>query len=130
MEALMFAFATGGLLGLGLMLHILKMGAKRIFGYDLIFDLSLSFFLMIMFHGTQGGMILAILGGLFISVFLRVGRWIVGYQVLGMAQKKYTIKLLGPIKATGFAPVLAWKEYPSIFSKDRTPYWVNPEYNH
>lgn len=128
MEALMMAFATGGLLGLGIMLHILKMGAKRIFGYDLYFDLLLSFFLMVMFHGTQGGMILAILGGLFISVFLRCGRWFVGYQRIGMAQKEYKAKLFGKLTATTHLPTLAWKEYPPLFAKNRQPYWVNPEY--
>lgn len=128
MDALVFAFVTGSLLGLGLMLHILKMGAKRIFGYDLYFDLLLSFFLMVMFHGTQGGMILAILGGLFISIFLRLGRWTVGYQRIGLAQKEHKVKLFGKLTASTHLPTLAWKEYPPLFAKDRKPWWVNPEY--
>lgn len=128
MEALIFTFVGGGLLGLGLLLHILKMGPKRIFGYDLYFDISLSFFLMIMFHGTQGGMMIAMIAGIAISVLLRLGRWIFGYQRLAIVQKPYKVKLIGKLHATASVPALAWKEYPPRFAKDRRPYWINPEY--
>lgn len=130
METFMGLFLVGGLLGLAIVLHILKMGAKRIFGYDLYFDLALSFFLMVMFHGTQAGMVYAIFGGLIISVFLRVGRWVFGYQRLALIQIPIKIKIFGKLYAeAGSLPRLAWKEYPSLSAKKYTgPRWVNPDY--
>lgn len=102
--ALLFA---GGLCGLAIMLHILKMGMKRIAGYDIYLDLALSFLLMILFHGTQGGMMVALVGGLVISVWLRLMRWVNGYQKLGWYKVPY--KLAPFLKVN--LPRVVWYNY-------------------
>ena len=110
-------FIGGILVGLSLLLHSFKMGIKRVLGYDLILDLFLSVTLMIAFHGTQGGMMLALIGGLFISIVLRVMRWFMGYEKLGWVMEK--IKF-APFFAPPI-PVIRWKKYPPLvqFNKHR-----------
>jgi hypothetical protein len=105
----------GLLVGLAFMLHIFKLGLKRIAGYDIQLDLFLSFMLMFLFHGSQGGMAVAIIGGLVISVTLRMLRWTIGYQKMGLYKKPYQyLPFLKPIEI----PQMVWYDYPSVF---RTP---------
>lgn len=99
---------AGALCGLAVMLHALKMGVKRIAGYDIYIDLFLSFLLMVLFHGTQGGMMVALIGGLVISVWLRLMRWVNGYQKLGWYKVPY--KLAPFLKVN--LPRMVWYDYP------------------
>lgn len=100
---------VGLLAGLAFMLHFFKLGLKRVAGYDIQLDLFLSFALMALFHGSQGGMVVAIIGGLVISVTLRLMRWTLGYQKLGkyMVPYKY-LPFLKPV----MIPRLVWFDYP------------------
>jgi hypothetical protein len=107
-EALAVLFITGALMGVGILLHFWKMGIKRVLGYDLIFDLFLSILLAIVFHGTQGGMMLAIIAGIVISIVLRLLRWFIGYEKLGIVYEK--VKYAPFFSAP--TPFLRWKKYP------------------
>lgn len=101
---------AGALCGLSVFFHVLKMGVKRIAGYDIYVDLTLSFLLMILFHGTQGGMMVALIGGLIISVMLRTMRWTLGYQKLGWYKVPY--KLAPFLKVN--LPRMVWWSYPPL----------------
>jgi hypothetical protein len=101
---------VGLLCGLGLFFHALKIGVKRLAGYDIYVDLTLSFLLMILFHGTQAGMVVALIGGLFISITLRVMRWTMGYQKLGWYKVPY--KLAPFLKVN--LPRMVWWYYPPL----------------
>lgn len=115
-EALAVVFLMGTLMGLGFLLHFMKMGIKRVLGYDLLFDIFMSVVLIIVFHGTQGGMMLAIIAGIVISVALRVARWIVGYEQIGWVTKKVTFKVAIFSGSTNIM-VLGWKKYPPRFQR-------------
>lgn len=98
----------GFLVGLATMFHALKMGIKRIAGYDIFVDLSLSFLLMILFHGSTAGMFFAMMGGLFISVSLRMIRWFIGYEKIGIYQVPYKLMPFVKLKM----PRVVWFYYP------------------
>lgn len=115
-EALAVVFLMGTLMGLGFLLHFAKMGIKRVLGYDLIFDIFMSVVLIIVFHGTQGGMMLAIIAGIVISVALRVARWLIGYEQIGWVTKTvhYQVAIF---KGKAEVPCLGWKKYPPRFQR-------------
>lgn len=102
--------ALGLLVGFATLIHFFKMGIKRVAGYDLYIDLFLTWLLMMLFHGTQAGMVIAIIGGLMISVMLRVLRWGIGYQRLGVYKCKYKLAPFFTVNA----PRLVWYEYPPL----------------
>lgn len=102
---------AGLLVGLGLMSHALKLGVRRLAGYDIYVDVMLSFGLILMFHGTFSGMMIASIGGLIISGMLRLIRWTVGYQQLGFYKVPYKfIPFLKPVTL----PRLVWFDYPPL----------------
>lgn len=107
-EALAVIFIAGTLMGVGVLLHFWKMGIKRVLGYDIYFDIFLSIMLTIVFHGTQGGMMLAIIAGITISIVLRVTRWFIGYEQIGWVMVRMKLApMFSPL-----VPTLAWKSYP------------------
>lgn len=108
-EALAVIFIAGTLMGVGVLLHFWKMGIKRVLGYDLVFDLFLSIMLTVVFHGTQGGMMLAIIAGITISIVLRVTRWFIGYETIGIVYVR--VKFL-PMFSAPLVPTLGWKSHP------------------
>jgi len=102
--------ALGLLVGFGLLIHFLKMGIKRVAGYDLPIDLFLTWLLMMLFHGTQSGMVIAIIAGLMISIAIRIIRWTIGYQTLGVTWTPYKAAPFITIQL----PRIVWYEYPPL----------------
>lgn len=111
MDGLGMILFAGLLVGLGLMSHALKLGVRRLAGYDIYVDVSLSFGLVLMFHGTFSGMMIASIGGLIISGMLRLIRWTVGYQKLGWYKVPYK---LVPFFKPVTLPRLVWFDYPPL----------------
>lgn len=53
---------------------------RRMFGYSVVIDLSLTILLVALFHGTVSGAASATLSGLFLAIFLTVGRAVAGAE--------------------------------------------------
>ena len=111
-EALAVIFIAGTLMGVGVLLHFWKMGIKRVLGYDVYFDIFLSIMLTIVFHGTQGGMMLAIIAGITISIVLRVTRWFIGYEQLHWVIVKTRVKFAPMFSPLVPHPALKWITFP------------------
>ena len=54
----------------GLLFLVLKLGPKRIIGYDIPIDIAITALLMWSFAGTYSGMMAALIGGLIVSIVL------------------------------------------------------------
>jgi hypothetical protein len=111
-EGFAVLFLTGALMGAGILLHFWKMGIKRVLGYDIYFDIFLSILLGIVFHGTQGGMMLAIVAGIMISVVLRITRWFIGYEQLHWVIVKTRVKFAPMFSPLVPHPALRWVQFP------------------
>lgn len=103
----------GGIMtGLSVLTLFMKLGVRKILGYDAILDIMLAVLLMIFFHGTASGMLVALMGGLFISIVMRIMRWTIGYQQLQWVTE---IHQFAPFKfklTTVPVPKLRWVYYP------------------
>lgn len=67
-------------IAVGFFIVMFKMGLRRVLGYDLFVDVSLTVLLMMMFSGSFSGMVVALMSGLVISVVLLVLRKFIGYE--------------------------------------------------
>ncbi len=60
------------------------LGFRRVAGYAFIVDIGCFVLCVYMFQGTYAGMMTGIIAGLVISVFLKLIRWSIGYQVVAL----------------------------------------------
>ena len=60
----------GLLSGLGILFMLMKLDFWKVLGFDLYVDIAATALLMILYAGTLGGMVAAMVGGLQISVVL------------------------------------------------------------
>ena len=51
-------------------------GLRVVLKYAAVVDIVFTLALMFMFAGTLGGMLVAVMGGLFLSVFLTAAKWV------------------------------------------------------
>ena len=69
------ALILGCVSALALLLTLSRaLGFNRILKYNIAVDIGTTTLLMIIFHGTLGGMLTAIFGGLVIAVFLTIAK--------------------------------------------------------
>lgn len=109
---------VGGILtGFSVLFMTMKLGIRKIIGYDAILDIILAVILMIFFHGTAAGMLVALMAGLVISLMMRLVRWFYGYERLEMRMVAVTHQYM-PFKfakVTMNVPKLIWVYYPPKF---------------
>lgn len=65
---------------LALFVLMLKIGLKKVLGYDVYVDIFCTLFLMFIFQSTVTGMIAAVIGGLFLSILLMFCKFLIGYS--------------------------------------------------
>lgn len=92
---------------IGLLVVMFKLGTKKVLGYDVYFDISLTVLLMITLSGTFSGMVIALLAGLTISVVLLVLRKFIGLE-------RYE-----PIRLPNGRQKYIWVSYPGWFTRDQ-----------
>jgi len=61
---------AGVISALSILFLLFKFGIRRVISFDIPIDISTTVLLMFLFAGTFGGMMAAMVGGLFISVVL------------------------------------------------------------
>tara|TARA_B100000902_G_scaffold66465_1_gene72872 strand:- start:1744 stop:2040 length:297 start_codon:yes stop_codon:yes gene_type:complete len=61
---------AGALSAAGLLFLLFKFGIRRVINFDIPIDIGMTTLLMMLFAGTFGGMMAAMVGGLIISVTL------------------------------------------------------------
>ena len=62
---------TAGIIAaMGMLFLLFKFGVRKVITYDILFDVLITFFLMIVLADTFSGMMAALLGGLIVSVVL------------------------------------------------------------
>lgn len=71
---------VAALVALGFFIIMFKLGLKRVLGYDLYVDIALTAILMFLFAGSFSGMVVALIGGLIISIVLLVLRKLIGME--------------------------------------------------
>lgn len=64
---------------------------RRVFGYALFFDITITGILMVMFTGSYAGMMTAVIAGMMLSMFLRLGRWALGAERLTLKRRKQEV---------------------------------------
>ena len=64
---------------LGFLIVMYKMGIKKVLAYDLYVDVGLTILLMMIFSGSFSGMVVALIGGLALSIILLILRKFIGY---------------------------------------------------
>ena len=105
----------GGILtGFSVLFMTMKLGIRKIIGYDAVLDIVLAVILMIFFHGTAAGMLVALMAGLVISGIMRLVRLFYGYERLELRQIPTKIQI-APFKfATRIVniPRFVWVYYP------------------
>ena len=74
--------AAGAVSALAFYVVFLKVGIRRVCGYDVAVDIASTVLLMAMFAGTYTGMIAAVIGGLLLSVLLLATKRVLGYERL------------------------------------------------
>ena len=79
---------AGLLTAIGVIWILSRMNLKRIAGYALFWDVSLTAGLTFLFIGTYAGMVTGMLAGLIISVFLTGVRKTVGAERITLARKR------------------------------------------
>lgn len=65
---------------LALFVLMIKIGLKKVLGYDIYVDLICTFFLMYLFRDSVTGLIVAVMGGLALSVMLMFCKAMIGYS--------------------------------------------------
>lgn len=65
---------------LALFVLMLKIGLRKVLGYDVYVDIGCTLFLLYAFQGTATGMITATLAGLFLSIILYLFKLCIGYE--------------------------------------------------
>jgi membrane protein CcdC involved in cytochrome C biogenesis len=87
---------TAGLLSaLGLLFLIFKFGVRRAITYDIPLDIAATGLLMFLFAGTFGGMMVAMVGGLVVSITLFVmKKTMVREELMFVKTKKFPYRQL------------------------------------
>lgn len=70
----------GVLAALAFIIVMHKIGIKKFTGYSVHADILVSGVLTILFLGTLGGMLTAIIGGIFVSLYLVIAKFVFGTQ--------------------------------------------------
>jgi hypothetical protein len=80
---------TAGLISaLGLLFLLFKFGVRRVITFDILIDIGATALLMVLFAGTFGGMMAAMVGGLIISVVLYVLKQTMNREVIKIVRTK------------------------------------------
>ena len=95
----MTALLLPGLLsGIGILFLCMKVGMKKICGYDVAADIILTSILCFIFYGTYSGMMAGIIGGILVSISLWAYKNIWGYEKLVRVRGvKFEWKYFAPI---------------------------------
>jgi hypothetical protein len=94
---------VGMVSAVALLIMLMKLDFWKVLGFDLYVDIAATGLLMVLFAGTLGGMIAAMVGGLQISVVLLVVKKAFGYM------KPVRIK------REGYKFKCEWKTVPGLF---------------
>ncbi|HIG43922.1 MAG TPA: hypothetical protein EYQ14_25830 [Gammaproteobacteria bacterium] len=71
---------VGMIAAVALLIMLMKLDFWKVLGFDLYVDIAATGLLMVLFAGTLGGMIAAMVGGLQISIVLLVVKKVFGYM--------------------------------------------------
>ena len=63
------------------------MGFRRVFAYNWFWDVAITVALVYMFSGSYAGMMTGVIGGILVSLFLRVGRHLFGTEKLVLRRR-------------------------------------------
>lgn len=74
-------------------------GFKRVAGYAPLVDIAIFALCLWLFNGTFSGVMTGVMSGLIITIFLRLVRSTVGYEVLAVSRKDHQL-----------LPRVSWKE--------------------
>ncbi len=72
----------GVLSGIAILFLCVKVGMRKVCGYDVAADIILTTVLCFIFYGTYSGMMVGIVGGIIVSVSLLLYKNIYGYERL------------------------------------------------
>lgn len=79
----------GFLVALSLVALIFRIGARTVFGYGALADVSAMVLLALLFHGTFAGMTVAIIAGLFFSGAIWLIRRQLGYRTYDVRRRRW-----------------------------------------
>tara|TARA_R100000781_G_C4072438_1_gene124916 strand:+ start:330 stop:644 length:315 start_codon:yes stop_codon:yes gene_type:complete len=96
---------AGIIAALGLLFLVLKLGVKKVLGYDILIDIGITSLLMWSLAGTYSGMMAALIGGLIVSVILFAMRKTMPREELRLRFNKVNVY---KNKATISIPKLDW----------------------
>lgn len=88
---MIFYMTSGILLSWTLLIIMYRLNLKRFLGYPAIMDAGGTLLLGALLHGTLGGMIAAISGGLFLSLIITVLRHYYGYARYNWRTKTWLV---------------------------------------
>ena len=114
-EMIMIGIASA----LGILILLAKMDLWKLLGFDVLLDILATATLMIMYAGTLGGMVAAMIGGLFISIALLVIKKLFGYLKPNVTWKQ-------------FKPEVTWETVPGLLFNNQMQakgYYNNVTYN-
>jgi hypothetical protein len=114
-EMIMIGIASA----LGILILLAKMDLWKLLGFDILLDILATCTLMIMYAGTLGGMVAAMVGGLFISIALLVLKKLFGY-------------LKPHITWNSYKPSVEWETVPGLLfnsGMQTRGYYNNVVYN-
>ena len=79
---------AGIIAALGMLFLLFKFGVRKVITYDILFDVLITFFLVIVLAGTFSGMIAALFGGLIVSVVLFIMKRTMRHEKLSLVKTK------------------------------------------
>ena len=79
---------AGVIAAMGMLFLLFKFGVRKVITYDILFDVLITFFLMIVLAGTFSGMMAALFGGLIVSVVLFVMKRTMSREKLELVKTK------------------------------------------
>jgi len=81
-------FLAGIIAAAGMLFLLFKFGVRKVITYDILFDVLITFFLVIVLAGTFSGMIAALFGGLLVSVVLFIMKRTMRHEKLSLVKTK------------------------------------------
>lgn len=92
---------TQGMIAAATVLWLLHyVGIRRVFGYNAIVDFVVTAGFIWMFAGSYAGMMTGVIAGLMVSITLKIGRAMFGYEKATFARRKGRI-----------IPSFIWRRY-------------------
>ena len=79
---------AGIIAALGMLFLLFKFGVRKVITYDILFDVLITFFLVIVLAGTFSGMIAALFGGLIVSVVLFIMKRTMRHEKVSLVKTK------------------------------------------